>query len=855
MFKIYGKTVRRSASVFAIIVALSPSAIPASAADRTYSIHIPAENTALALNDFSRQAGVQILFPYDLAAAHQAPAISGQYTRDAVLKLLLAGSDLEVAEQSEASIALKQKPAVDGKKADAQASDTTEVVVTGTHIRGGNPTSPVHVVTRQDLDQSGYTQVGDFMRSLPENFAGGQNPGVLGADTSNVANHNLSNASTLNLRGLGSDATLVLIDGHRLSSDGFSQGSDITGIPMAAIQRIEIVTDGASALYGSDAVAGVVNFILRKDYSGGEVAGSVGTSADGGGTERQLSVLDGISGTNWYLLGDVESGSQDGIVASQRQLTNKVTPQTTLLEPQRHNSFYIRGGFDLSTATSISMDGLLRDRYSTQSTQVDAASAAYNFRNYVPSYNLALAVDHKIGGGWRFHLTGVVAGSRDELWTGIPAYAYEGDYAYKNDLRYAEATADGPLVHLPGGDLQVAVGAGYRTEGFQSGLNDDLSKTKVSRDVSYAFGEMLIPLVYPSADRPGLNSLDLSLSGRTEKYSDLGGATTPKVGFRYVPLPGLTVRGTWGKSFKAPSFQEMYQASPLYLYPANWLGYAGAGAAMVKAGGNPDLKPERSTSWTLGMDYVPAFAPQAKFTATWFDVDYTNRVVQPVPNLAVALSSALYAPFVSTSPSVQQQSGLISAASEFDNFTGGAYDPPSVVAVIDDAYTNATAQTLRGVDISWRQQLNLGASRAELFADGTWLNLDQRTIVTAPDTRLSGTIFNPPKFKAKAGLNWISHGWTSTGTVNFISSELDTGVSPAAAIGSWTTFDATVSYAFQKKSGLACGLKITASATNLLDRQPPRAISPGQSYAGLFYDSTNASVIGRFMSLTVSKDW
>ena len=226
------------------------------------TFNIPAENTAQALNDFAKQANVQILFPYDVAEKYTSLGLKGSLTRAAALDELLANTSLEVASQSDTTISLRVKESPGATASEA----TTEVIVTGSHIRGGNPTSPVHVVTRSDIEESGYSEVGDLVRSLPENFAGGQNPGILGATATIAGNGNVSSGSTVDLHGLGTDATLVLLNGHRLSADSFHQGSDISGIPLDAIQRIEIVPDGASALYGSDAVAGVANFILRKNY-------------------------------------------------------------------------------------------------------------------------------------------------------------------------------------------------------------------------------------------------------------------------------------------------------------------------------------------------------------------------------------------------------------------------------------------------------------------------------------------------------------------------------------------------------------------------------------------------------------
>src|SRR6185312_245773 len=121
------------------------------------------------------------------------------------------------------------------------------VTVTGTRIRGGTSPSPVITIGSEQIQQEGFTDLGQVIRSVPQNFNGGQNPGVIGA-TNGVGNQDLTGGSSLNLRGLGADASLTLLNGHRLAYDGFSQAVDISAIPVEAVERLEIVPDGASAI-------------------------------------------------------------------------------------------------------------------------------------------------------------------------------------------------------------------------------------------------------------------------------------------------------------------------------------------------------------------------------------------------------------------------------------------------------------------------------------------------------------------------------------------------------------------------------------------------------------------------------
>src|SRR5215207_244239 len=143
----------------------------------------------------------------------------------------------------------------------AQDKEVEEVVVTGSRIRMANleGTSPVTQVTSADIATQGVTRVEDLINQLPQAFA---------AQNATVSNGSTGTA-TVNLRGLGEQRTLVLIDGRRMPYGGvISSAADLNQIPAAMVERVEVLTGGASAVYGSDAVGGVVNFIMKKDFEG-----------------------------------------------------------------------------------------------------------------------------------------------------------------------------------------------------------------------------------------------------------------------------------------------------------------------------------------------------------------------------------------------------------------------------------------------------------------------------------------------------------------------------------------------------------------------------------------------------------
>ncbi len=147
----------------------------------------------------------------------------------------------------------------------ADEGDKQELVeVTGSHIKRVDVegVSPIQTVSKKDIEQKGYDNMGDVVRDL----------GVASFGSTTISGNSTEPGNAdINLRGLGSDNTLVLLNGQRLPQDAISGTVDINLIPIAAVERVEILKDGASAIYGSDALGGVVNIITRKDFKGSEI--------------------------------------------------------------------------------------------------------------------------------------------------------------------------------------------------------------------------------------------------------------------------------------------------------------------------------------------------------------------------------------------------------------------------------------------------------------------------------------------------------------------------------------------------------------------------------------------------------
>ncbi|GGC62470.1 TonB-dependent receptor [Undibacterium terreum] len=176
----------------------------------------------------------------------------------------------------------------------AQSADGVQrVEITGSNIKRAQSetASPVQVITRADLDKSGKSTVAEYLQTLTADGAGSLPTGF--------GNGFAAGSTAISLRGLGATSTLVLLNGRRMASfgradDGQKTFTDISTIPMELVERIEILKDGASSVYGADAIAGVVNIILTKDFVGTVIKGNVGTSRYSDDNQKKVSLTYGF---------------------------------------------------------------------------------------------------------------------------------------------------------------------------------------------------------------------------------------------------------------------------------------------------------------------------------------------------------------------------------------------------------------------------------------------------------------------------------------------------------------------------------------------------------------------------------
>lgn len=841
--------------------------------DNAHDYALPAASLTQSINAIGQSNDVQVIYDAALLQGKMAGPISGHLTLSQALDKALAGSGLTYEFVTSGHTVVIRKASLPPQKNNstmpanekaAKAKENVEpttlsaVAVTGTRIRGGTTPSPVITIGSEQIQEEGFTDLGEVIRSIPQNFSGGQNPGVLSGNLQGAgnANQNMTGGSSLNLRGLGPDATLTLLNGRRMSYGGFSQAVDISAIPVEAVERMEVVPDGASAIYGSDAVGGVGNVILRRDFEGVTAGARYGGATDGGLITREYDVTAGTTWRSGGLIATYKDTSVDPIYSNQRSYTTQLVEPSTLYPGSDLHSGLLSAHQSLGDFAELRLDALKLERDQLHWYGVGGTSSQVKPDTTTTLISPSLEV--WLSNDWSLSL-GATSG-RDEhhqyrrqtvIATGA---ATVFDACYCNDSRSYELGAEGPLFALPGGDARLAAGIGYRENEFRDVDFVTRSNTfRGSEGVRFAYAEFSLPLIGPDKQVRGIQRLDLTAAVRREDYSTFGGVTTPKLGVLYGPSLDFTLKASWGKSFKAPTLFEQNYAQNAYLFsPGSFggVGYPANATVLVLDGGNKNLQPERATTQSMSLAFHPEALRGLEAELSWFHIDYRDRVVQPIANASQALNNAIYAPFVDLAPTSQAQADVIANAKNLYNFAGAPYDPSKVAAIIYTQYANAARQRIQSVDLSGSYRLVMGHGALTLRGSASWLDSTQQSTSAGQPYALAGTLFNPPKLSSRFGAVWQQGGFSASLFANYRSGVINRIDEVKSA--SFTTFDMALRYVTGRRDDVWSGLEFALSLDNAFDRDPPlyRVTSP--LYAAP-YDSTNYSAIGRYLSLSISK--
>jgi len=300
-------------------VALSSlPAFPAAAQPRI--LNIPSEEAARSIPEFARQENIQIIAPVSQLHGINTQAVSGSMTLDEALKTLLVGTGLEVANDDGSTIVLRRAIAAAptaeyGAFAEAVPPLPETIVVTGSRViaDAANSPTPVTLISAQQLRETTPSNLADGLNKLPI-FQGSQSIGRPGDGSNNYS------SNVLDLRNFGAQRTLVLLDGHRATSSNSDGTVDIDTLPQMLVSRVDIVTGGASAVYGSDAVTGVVNFILDKKFNGLKTDFNTGISTYADAMSYNLGVVAGseLFGGRGHVEASIEWRHRDPVNQSAR---------------------------------------------------------------------------------------------------------------------------------------------------------------------------------------------------------------------------------------------------------------------------------------------------------------------------------------------------------------------------------------------------------------------------------------------------------------------------------------------------------------------------------------------------------
>ena len=432
---------------------------------------------------------------------------------------------------------------------------------------------------------------------------------------------------------------------------------------------------------------------------------------------------------------------------------------------------------------------------------------------------------------------------------------FDRDWA-RNRVETVNAVVDGVLIELPGGSLKLAAGANYRREtlrnrsaAFRSGVTPaESALTFRTREIQAAFFEVRAPLVGGDFTLPGVHRLELSVAARTEDYSDFGSTTNPKVGLIWEPFEGLTTRASWGTSFRAPALTELYER--VQIGAANLASPTGSQLTLIHLGGNTELQPEEAESLTVGFEVR---RPNGlRFGANYFDILFDDRIGRPASsNLTTVLSNPSLTPFLTFVNPGSNPADLALVQSYLASpfyLQPGQYPAANFRVILDGRWANTGELRTRGVDFNAGYGFDLGRYRVDVDAGGSYvLEYSRKLTPVAPREQLVDLVGYPADLRLQAAARWSFEDWGGRIGLNYVD---DYRTLTNVKVASWTTVDAQIRWSPSGRFGLD-GVDIALSAQNLLDEDPPFYNNP----QGFGFDPANATVLGRVVSLQLTKRW
>jgi len=996
------------ASTLLAFTAVTPSLAQAAI---KHQIDIPAQKLGSALAALAQQTRIQLVYPTELVEGQQARSLNGSMTPEDALRVLLERSQLRFefldaqtvtllpsAAAAPASMTASPNAAppitpiappsgmwsgltrapirlaqssntytTSNAGNDASAGTSTngttgldQIVVTGSRIGAtGVSAAPVVTFTREKLDELGVTQVADVLSYLPQ-----QSFQVLEGDT-------FAGARPVQLRGLGLGTTLVLVNGRRTVTSAL-QGArsffDLSMLPLAAVERIEVLAESASAIYGADAIGGVLNVVL-KDHVDHPTLDLQASNIRDGGDERQASFTIGAAGERFKSTLVLDFLKRDALYGYQRDYTANMDYRRfggpDMRGPRRNpgnvcstDGSNLPGlsascagvptgstGVGLTPADFLATAGVLNlgSPYDYWSLVPSGRRASANgtgefaFTNEVTGFGELMYIDRvdtrmdsvaslsnaRVPATNPYNPFGVpvlvnyrmdpeVFGNRDEpsnteAWRAVAGVkgAYEkwswevsalyGDERADNTTHNALDTtkalaalnqtdpalalnpfADGPagsasllesikdpgkldtfrsqmlqlsqfarrsLWSLPAGDLEAVLGAEERREKLNFNSIYLAYPLVVDRDVLSSFVEFRVPLLGGDAAQPWAKELTFTTSGRYDHYDDIGSTFNPQYGLVWRPADSWLLRGSYGKGFRAPSLFELYQ--PLNVVEGSLINDPRRHEDVpvrITSGGDENLQPERSTSYTAGLVLTPQALPNFSLSATYWSVKQDRRVVRTYAS--AILANEAYFP-----------ERVVRAAPTSADIAAGR--PGQLLGLLS---TNLNAGSLQtsGVDVELSQSIKTPWGRFTPTLNATWVesfvaaDFPTTPFVERVSTAQYGTTI--PRWRVVGSLGWSYGPVRASVAGRHVAPYNDAdsaGVLNGRTVTPPTLWDLQASLdvgAFAPSSSVLKGTTVRLGAINLFDKMP--VYSAVGSWG---YDTSTGDLRGRIVYLKATK--
>jgi iron complex outermembrane receptor protein len=541
--------------------------------------------------------------------------------------------------------------AAEAQDGSATDGELQSVVVTGTYAKNRRTVdseSPIDIIGAKELQASGSTELATVLgRVLPSlNF-----PRPSGADASDAVR-------PAQLRGLSPDQVLVLVNGKRRHSSAVvnvngtqGRGSapvDLNAIPLSAIDHIEVLRDGAAAQYGSDAIAGVINIILKKGASGGEVEVGFGEYQKHDGQQRSLRASGGLplGEDGWVRL---------AVDVADRDPTNRAGPDLRNPAEPLYGAVTQRFGDPKTKPASLFLNSQYRitddiDWYAFVNYGQRDTSAAATWRTafngtalrsplfpqgFLPLENSRSTDTSLVTGvrgentGWRWDLSANYGENEfklnldntvnQDLGANSPTHFYAGRLKNSETVLNFDIAKDFP-VEAFSGPVTLALGTEYRKETYEIGAGDVASYSGTGaqgfsgfRPVNAGSNSRDNKSIYANVEAEITKQFSASGALRHERYSDFGNTTSAKGSARYAFNDAVSLRATASSGFRAPSLaQQFYTITTTNFSVVNGVntpietGTFAVGSAAATALGATPLKAEKARNYSLGLVVQPS---------------------------------------------------------------------------------------------------------------------------------------------------------------------------------------------------------------------------------------------------------